>query len=103
MVTYVGSGKLLEIKQYIKDCEDEYDEWLEDLEEIVYLADFHEKKGHFDQLAELDNRFHTTLYESCDSKMLEHLLKDYHQYVWQIRQKRNRKSENFFFKFFTNK
>ena len=28
-VTYVGSGKLLEIKQYIKDCEDEYDEWLE--------------------------------------------------------------------------
>ena len=28
-VTYVGSGKLLEIKQYIKDCEDEYDEWLD--------------------------------------------------------------------------
>ena len=28
-VTYVGSGKLLEIKQYIKDCEDEYDEWQE--------------------------------------------------------------------------
>ena len=28
-VTYVGSGKLLEIKQYIKECEDAYDEWLE--------------------------------------------------------------------------
>ena len=28
-VTYVGSGKLLEIKQYIKDCEDAYDEWLD--------------------------------------------------------------------------
>ena len=28
-VTYVGSGKLLEIKQYIKDCEDAYDEWQE--------------------------------------------------------------------------
>ena len=27
--TYVGSGKLLEIKQYIKDCQDKYDEWVE--------------------------------------------------------------------------
>ena len=25
--TYVGSGKLLEIKQYIKDCQDCYDDW----------------------------------------------------------------------------
>ena len=28
-VTYVGSGKLLEIKQYIKEREDAYDEWLD--------------------------------------------------------------------------
>ena len=27
--TYVGSGKLLEIKQYIKDCQDAYDDWLD--------------------------------------------------------------------------
>ena len=26
--TYVGSGKLLEIKAYIKKCQDEYDEWV---------------------------------------------------------------------------
>ncbi len=26
-VTYVGSGKLQEIKQYIKDCEDAWEEW----------------------------------------------------------------------------
>ncbi len=26
-VTYVGSGKLQEIRQYIKDCEDRYDHW----------------------------------------------------------------------------
>ena len=68
-------------------CENITLEQLEELEEIVYLADFHEKKGHHEQLAELDNRFHNTLYESCNSKMLEHLLKDYHQYVWRIRQK----------------
>ncbi len=29
-VTYVGKGKLDEIKQYIKHCQDEYDEWLEE-------------------------------------------------------------------------
>ena len=28
-VTYVGSGKLQEIKEYIKQCQDEYDEWLD--------------------------------------------------------------------------
>jgi len=27
--TYVGSGKLLEIKEYIKKCQDAYDEWVE--------------------------------------------------------------------------
>lgn len=68
-------------------CDNISDEQMEELEEIVYLADFHESKGHLEQLAELDNRFHTILYESCNSKMLEHLLKDYHQYVWRIRQK----------------
>ena len=27
-VSYVGSGKLQEIRQYIKNCQDAYDEWL---------------------------------------------------------------------------
>jgi GTP-binding protein HflX len=31
-VTYVGSGKLQEIKQYIKTCQDAYDEWMENAE-----------------------------------------------------------------------
>ncbi len=30
-VTYVGSGKLQEIKNYIKQCQDAYDDWLERL------------------------------------------------------------------------
>ena len=33
--TYVGSGKLQEIKQYIKQCQDAYDEWLESEKRIV--------------------------------------------------------------------
>lgn len=62
-------------------------EQLEELEENIYLAKFHADKGHLEQLAELDNRFHEVLYEACDSKMLEHQLKDFHQYVWRVRKK----------------
>ena len=62
-------------------------EQLEEMEENIYLAQFHAAKGHMDQMAELDNRFHEILYEACDSKMLEHTLRDYHQYVLRVRQK----------------
>lgn len=62
-------------------------EQLEEMEENVYLAEFHAAKGHMDQMAELDNRFHEIMYEACDSKMLEHLLKDYHNYVLRVRRK----------------
>ena len=62
-------------------------EQLEEMEENVYLAEFHASKGHMDQMAELDNRFHEILYEASDSKMLEHLLKDYHNYVLRVRRK----------------
>ena len=62
-------------------------EQMDEMEENVYLAGYHAQKGHFDQLAELDNRFHDILYEACDSKMLEHQLKDFHQYVLRVRKK----------------
>lgn len=62
-------------------------EQLEEMEENVYLASFHASKGHMEQMAELDNRFHHILYEACDSKMLENLLQDFHQYVIRIRKK----------------
>lgn len=60
-------------------------EQMEEMEETVYLAEFHVQKGHTEQIAALDNRFHEIMYEACDSKMLEHLLKDFHQYVYRIR------------------
>ncbi len=62
-------------------------EQLEEMEENVYLASFHASKGHMEQMAELDNRFHHILYEACASKMLENLLQDFHQYVIRIRRK----------------
>lgn len=60
-------------------------EQLDQMEEILCLADFHEKKGHYDQLYSLDNKFHDILYEASGSKMLEHLLKDFHHYVQRVR------------------
>lgn len=60
-------------------------EQMNEMEENVYLSEFHESKGHYDQMAQMDNRFHEILYESCDSKMLEHLLRDFHQYVYRVR------------------
>ncbi|MBR1771696.1 MAG: GntR family transcriptional regulator [Lachnospiraceae bacterium] len=62
-------------------------EQMEEMEENVYLAKFHADKGHWEQLAELDNRFHDIMYEACNSKMLEHQLKDFHQYVLRVRKK----------------
>lgn len=63
------------------------EEQLEEMEENVYLADFHASKGHLDQMAELDNRFHHILYEACSSKQLQRLLVDYHEYVLRVRKK----------------
>lgn len=62
-------------------------EQLDELEENVYLASYHASKGHMEQMAELDNRFHHILYEACDSKMLQKLLQDFHAYVMRIRKK----------------
>lgn len=63
------------------------EEQMAEMEENIFLSKFHAQKGHYDQLAELDNRFHEILYEACDSKMLEHQLRDFHQYVLRVRKK----------------
>ena len=68
-------------------CEHITREQLEAMEENVYLAEFHAGKGHMEQMAELDNQLHHTLYRACDSKMLEHLLNDYHEYLLRVRKK----------------
>ena len=68
-------------------CEHITREQLEAMEENVYLAEFHAGKGHMEQMAELDNQFHHTLYRACASKMLEHLLNDYHEYLLRVRKK----------------
>jgi len=63
------------------------EEQMSEMEENVYLAEFYAQKNHLEQLVELDNRFHEIMYEACDSKILEHHLKDLHQYVLRVRKK----------------
>ncbi len=63
------------------------DEQMREMEENVYLAEFHARKGQLEQLAQLDNRFHEIMYEACSSKILERELKDLHQYVLRVRKK----------------
>lgn len=57
----------------------------EELEEIIVLSEFHIQKEHWEQIYELDNRFHFFLYKACGSKILEHILSDYHHYVERVR------------------
>lgn len=60
-------------------------EQLDELEENVYLSDFHITKGNYEQLVELDSRFHETLYRASGSRELRHVLSDFHHYVQRVR------------------
>lgn len=66
-------------------CEHIDEEQLEELEEVVYLSEFHSKKQHFEQVVELDNKFHDLVYEASGSKILRHVLSDFHHYVQRVR------------------
>ena len=57
------------------------EEQIKRLEEIVFLSKYYEEKNDVEKLLAMDGEFHEVLYASCGSKILEHQLKDYHQYV----------------------
>lgn len=74
-------------------CEHISEEEIENLEEIVYLSEFHAKKKHYDQLVELDNKFHESIYRASGSKILEHELTTFHHYLERIRKESMRKEQ----------
>lgn len=49
-------------------------EQLDELEENIFLSDFHAGKGNAEQLVELDNKFHEVLYTASNSRELRHVL-----------------------------
>ena len=55
-----------------------------DMEETLLLSEFHLKRNgkvKTIQVSELDSKFHKVLYEASNSRILEHLLTDFHKYV----------------------
>jgi DNA-binding GntR family transcriptional regulator len=63
-------------------------EQIEELEEIILLSEFHLNKsgeGQKEQVTEFDGRFHKVLYQACNSRILEHVLTDFHKYVQMAR------------------
>mgnify|MGYP004465655949 FL=1 len=60
-------------------------EQLDELEENIFLSDFHAAKGNAEQLVELDNKFHEVLYTASNSRELRHVLSDFHHYVQRVR------------------
>ena len=64
------------------------DEQIESLEEIILLSEFHLRRkgdGQAEQVSEMDGKFHKILYEASQSRILEHVLKDFHKYVQMAR------------------
>lgn len=61
---------------------------IEELEEVLLLSEFHLRKkseGQAEQVTELDGKFHKILYEASNSRILEHVLSDFHKYVQMAR------------------
>ncbi len=58
---------------------------LDQLDEVIMLSEFHLAKGNREQLYQLDNRFHELLYEGSKSRMLRHVLQDFHHYAQRVR------------------
>ena len=61
------------------------EEELEEMEEVIYMSRFHAGKEHYEQVLELDTRFHELMYEASHSRILAHTLRDFHQYVQKAR------------------
>lgn len=60
------------------------DEQIEELEEVIYLSEYYLKKKYSEkavQMTEMDEKFHLILYQAANSRMLGHILKDFHKYV----------------------
>lgn len=64
------------------------EEQMDELEEAILLSEFQLKKTsgfNPEQVTALDGRFHAILYEASGSRMLSHVLTDFHNYVQNAR------------------
>ena len=59
----------------------------------MLLAEYYLEKGNMEQLTELDGKFHQILYTASESRILEHVLSDFHKYV-QLARRNSVKTES---------
>ena len=69
------------------------EEQIQEMEEVLLLTEYHLDRGNAKQLAELDGKFHEVLYDASQSRILRHILSDFHKYV-QVARKRSVKKED---------
>ena len=55
------------------------------MDEILLLSTYHLEKENPEQMTELDGRFHQVLYDASNSRILDHVLSDFHKYVQMAR------------------
>ena len=69
------------------------EEQIQEMEEVLLLTEYHLDRGNAEQLAELDGKCHEVLYDASQSRILRHILSDFHKYV-QVARKRSVKKED---------
>ena len=60
------------------------EEQIDELEEVIFLSEYYLNKksqGKAAQMTEMDGKFHLVLYQAANSRMLGHVLRDFHKYV----------------------
>ncbi len=60
-------------------------EQMDEMEETLCLTEYHTKKENYEKLHELDSLFHEQLYRASNSRILQHVLSDFHDYVKNVR------------------
>lgn len=60
-------------------------EELEQMEEVLALTEFYITKNDINHINELDHKFHDIIYKATKSKILMHMLSDFHSYVQKTR------------------
>ena len=60
-------------------------EQLDSMEETLCLSEYHTSKKNYEKLYELDSLFYEQLYEAGGSRILNHILSDFHDYVKMVR------------------
>lgn len=60
---------------------------LEEAQEILFMTRYHLEHGHFEQLYQYDGKFHEVLYRACSSPILNHVLRDFHEYIQNVRRR----------------